>query len=208
VRLTGHELELIPSVVAAIAIVGGYLGVSAANRTTLNVAEQERSSKREDELKALKRTVYVKVISALNALVAARVVANEMDRFKLFGVGPTKEARTQVQAESKDALMALQDAMLEMSLVTGNNDLLTLAHEADEAARRASSRSYKAYPQAVGKLAACMQLDLKGVEFPRPELREAAIRELLRSRPSGQMFVTIPDPPPVQPPDPKPWWRR
>jgi hypothetical protein len=70
-HLTGHELTLISSGVAAIAIIGGYLGVRAANRNAVRIAKDERSSKREDELKALKRVVYVKMIHALNALMTA-----------------------------------------------------------------------------------------------------------------------------------------
>ena len=45
-HLTSYEIQLIPSVVAALAIVGGYLGVTSANRNTRLLASEQYLQKR------------------------------------------------------------------------------------------------------------------------------------------------------------------
>jgi hypothetical protein len=43
--LTGNELAAASSAVAAIGILGGYLGVRSANRNALQIAREERSTR-------------------------------------------------------------------------------------------------------------------------------------------------------------------
>jgi len=42
--LTAHELTAASSAVAALAVLGGYLGVRLANRNALKIAREERPS--------------------------------------------------------------------------------------------------------------------------------------------------------------------
>src|SRR6266542_452431 len=77
VYLTEHELAAASSAVAAIAIVGGYLGVRSANRNAIRIAEEERSSRREDEASALIRATYAKNLASLNALAVASMEFSE-----------------------------------------------------------------------------------------------------------------------------------
>lgn len=62
-HLTGNELSIASSAVAALAIIGGYLGVSSANRNALKIAREERSSKRSDDFNELKRQVYAQYLA-------------------------------------------------------------------------------------------------------------------------------------------------
>lgn len=77
-HITGDELTALPSVVAVIAIVASYTSVRSANRNALRLAREERSSRREGELDALKRTTYAKYDAALSALVRARADATKI----------------------------------------------------------------------------------------------------------------------------------
>ena len=45
-HLTSYEIQLIPSVVAALAIVGGYLGITSANRNARLLASEQYLQKR------------------------------------------------------------------------------------------------------------------------------------------------------------------
>jgi hypothetical protein len=50
VQITAHELTVASSGVAALAIVGGYLGVRSANHTAVAIARDERSARRRNDL--------------------------------------------------------------------------------------------------------------------------------------------------------------
>ena len=78
VNLTEHELTAASSAVAALAIVGGYLGVRSANRNAVKIAREERSSRRHDELDALKRVAYARCVAALLALNTASTEASAL----------------------------------------------------------------------------------------------------------------------------------
>ena len=77
--LTDHELTAASSVIAALAIVGGYLGVRSANNTAVKIAREASSTRRQDELNAVKLQVYAKFFAALQVLRDARyaVIATE-----------------------------------------------------------------------------------------------------------------------------------
>ena len=78
VNLTEQELAAASSAVAALAIVGGYLGVRSANRNAVEIAREERSSRRHDELDALKRITYARCVAALLALDTASLDARSL----------------------------------------------------------------------------------------------------------------------------------
>ena len=65
-HLTHAELTAIPSAVAAIAIVAGYLGVRSANKTAVKIARQERSAQRKDDFDSLRRKTYAEGLTALS----------------------------------------------------------------------------------------------------------------------------------------------
>jgi hypothetical protein len=77
-HITGNELAAASSAVAALAIIGGYLGVHSANQNALKISREERSSRRKEELDALKRGIYAKTMSELLALAAANIEASSM----------------------------------------------------------------------------------------------------------------------------------
>ena len=92
--LTAHELTALSSVVAALAIIGGYLGVRSANQNALKIAREERSSKRADELKALKLSTYVECVSML-------------DRLEESLKDPKQKSNAELIAKSNDAMVKL-----------------------------------------------------------------------------------------------------
>jgi hypothetical protein len=72
-HLTDHEVSIITSLlssaVAVTAIIWGYRGVRSANRNALEIAREERSVSREDDLTAVKRLAYAKLIAELSTLI-------------------------------------------------------------------------------------------------------------------------------------------
>jgi hypothetical protein len=85
--LTGHELEIVPSAVAAIAIVGALVGsrmsskstlkaVELSNSNALEIAREERSSRDKRELETHKRLAYADCLAKLGALYQASVALN------------------------------------------------------------------------------------------------------------------------------------
>jgi hypothetical protein len=120
VHLTGHEVTLIPglaaSAVAIVAIGFSYFQNKATNRNSLQatkesnanalaIAREERASKREDELNALKRTVYGQCIGAFN--VVAKEFAGMAGK-----VGPSRDP-----AGAAEAAVAAENAIAELSLI-------------------------------------------------------------------------------------------
>jgi hypothetical protein len=204
VFLTGHELTLVSSGVAAIAIVGGYLGVRSANRSAVKIAREERASKREGEMLALKRVIYVKLAIALNGLTTLAMDANKLasistPRRRRNRTG-LAERRETAQRAVIGAIAACQNASVEVGLITGNNDLRTLGSAASRAANEVSTddkESIVRFAVAASKLLSSMQLDLKGEEIPSLADQEAMTQFLLAHRtPDGLMQV------PVFPPEP------
>jgi hypothetical protein len=68
VQLTNQELTAASSLVAVVAIVGGYLGIRSANRNALAIAKDTRAAQRKSDLDALKRIAYSGFLSALAKL--------------------------------------------------------------------------------------------------------------------------------------------
>lgn len=85
-QLTAHELTAAASAVAALAILGGYLGVRSANRSAVAIAREERSARRATELDALKRVAYSEFLTALSSL------ADDQMKFELVDHSSAEEA--------------------------------------------------------------------------------------------------------------------
>jgi hypothetical protein len=70
VTLTGNEVTIVTggasSLVAAVAIVAGYLSTKNANRNALQIVREERHANRKYELEDVKRASYSKTMGALN----------------------------------------------------------------------------------------------------------------------------------------------
>jgi hypothetical protein len=121
VQLTGHELTIASSAVAALAIIGGYLGVRSANRNAVQIAREDRQIRRREELEELKRVSYAKVMTALNALAAASItmskLQSEMDpadgKASVEKIGRLQRALD----VHKDAEVAACDAIAEAELL-------------------------------------------------------------------------------------------
>jgi hypothetical protein len=66
VRLTGNDLTAASSIVAALAIVGGYLSVRSANRNAIKIAREERDARHEERLWDRRADLYVDLIQAID----------------------------------------------------------------------------------------------------------------------------------------------
>ena len=164
VHLTGNELTAASSAVAAVAIAGGYLGVRSANRNALKIAREERSSRRKDELDALKRTIYVRCLTALDALpmASAQVSASQATS------DPANQARMAAQRQSLDeALAVLYNVTVDIQLIAPD-PVRVLAVEAMTAAAKSAMYTDSAYTRGVLKLRTAMRYDLQGIDIPSP----------------------------------------
>lgn len=165
VHITGDELTAASSAVAALAIVGGYLGVSSANRNALKIAREERTAKRKDELQALKRTTYGKLLSAVTALAAAnmeqKALASDPKTGATFNLDATRKRMAAAQA--------VQDSMAEMALISSNNMLDNIANEAFIGATNCTRDDMLAFTRGAAKLRAALRNDLRGTEISSPE---------------------------------------
>jgi hypothetical protein len=153
VILTGHELAAATSAVAALAIVGTYLGVSSANRNAVKIAREERSSRRGDELNALKRVTYARCMSALLEL----------------NMAYTSESTSLADPSRPiDALQAARAAVVEMELIAPDG-LHDLALETMGSASQAAEGDTPGFARLAIKLRKAMASDLRGLDIPSPE---------------------------------------
>ncbi len=153
--LTGQELTAASSAVAALAIVGGYLGVRSANRNAVKIAREQRSSQRQVELEALKRVTYARCVAALPALNTASTRASG------------QHAGVAEISQRIDAAMAAHDAVVEVELIAPDR-LRDLAFEALAGAIW-QARSQAPWPRAGIKLRHAMRYDVQGADIPSPE---------------------------------------
>jgi hypothetical protein len=154
VILTGHELTAASSAVAALAIVGGYLGVSSANRNAVKIARAERSSRRRDELDALKRVTYARCVSALLELNVASTLASA----SLPGA-PSRLI---------DASQAAHAAVVDMELIAPDR-LRDLAFETMGSASQVTKDGTPGFVRLAIKVRKAMASDLRGLDIPSPE---------------------------------------
>jgi hypothetical protein len=189
--LTGHELTAASSTVAALAILGGYLGVRSANRNALKIAREERSSRERDELNALKRATYAKFLTALTALASASleqesITANPEIR------GP---ARIAVITKRAAALTNAQNTFAELGLIAP--DILhELASESLKCASMCSRENASAFTRGTTKIRLAMRLDVQSIKIPGPaELDHMALHAIAMQSHNPQSEYS--DAPPV-----------
>lgn len=162
-HLTGDELAAASIAVAALAIAGGYLGVRSANHNALKIAKEERSAQRQDELEALKRTVYVKCLAALLTLSGASMEASGYQGDTLSAM----QARVAATKKRLSASYAANNAISELTLIAPLR-LRELTTEAFQAASKSTKQDQMAYVRAGAKLSASMRDDLTGTDMPSP----------------------------------------
>ncbi len=166
-HLTGNELTAASSAVAAVAIAGGYLGVRSANRNALKIAREERSSRRKDELDALKRTVYVQCLAEFMALAAASVeVSNPQSSGRPRPLKPTSSMAALKQA--LDATQVAYRTVSDLDLIAPN-PVRELAAEAAAAAANCAHQDVLAFTRVGAKLRMAMRYDLRGIDIPSPD---------------------------------------
>lgn len=179
--LTQHELTAASSAVAALAILGGYLGVRSANRNALKIAREERSSRHRAELEALKRVTYAKFLTVLTALASASqeqeaIIANTEIR------GDTRIAAIKKRA---DALTAAQNMFAELELFAP--DLLReLARDSLECAGVCTRKNSPAFTQGAAKLRFAMRYDLQSPETSPEELNRITSGTIAAPPPNPQ----------------------
>jgi hypothetical protein len=164
-HITGNELTAASSAVAALAIVGGYLGVRSANQNALKISREERSSKRKEELDALKRGVYVGVLDKLNAFADAQMESSGLSN----NPSAPPQLRLEALRRQGEARQVAFRSVAELTLVTPNNLLRTLANEALHAAMNYSAESAVEFGRAMSKLQVSLRYELEGKELPSVE---------------------------------------
>jgi hypothetical protein len=180
VNLTDHELTAASSVVAALAIIGGYLGVRSANRNAVKIAREERSSRRKDELDALKRTTYAKCLAALMALATANAEQSALL------ADPNTSAAFKLAATRKriDAMQTAHDCNAELTLISPDNPLPDLATEALIGAACFTTKDGSAFIRGAAKLRGAMVAGLRGGKMPSPHLLNRIADTTLSKPPS------------------------
>ena len=161
-----------------LAIVGGYIGVRSANRNALTIAAEERSSRRQDELDALKRTTYARLLAALTSLASAAleqeaIVANT----QVHG-----EQRISVMMKKKEALAEARNIAAELDLLA-TDALRDLANNSLEIARSCGRENEAVFTQATAKLRAVMRYDLHSAELPNLAMVDRSTHDAIAALP-------------------------
>ena len=129
-HLTGNELSAASSVVAALAIIGGFLGVHSANRNALTLAREERTAKKDDDFDQLKRVTYVNAMRAIDTLQTLK-----MEQVTVLSDPTVNFAeKSQVTKRLMDSIRAANDSITELSLITDNPELQAMGTSAFTAA--------------------------------------------------------------------------
>lgn len=180
-QLTEHELTAASSAVAALAIVGGYLGVRSANRNSVRIAREERSSRRESEANALMRATYARSLAALNVLAVASIDFSQPKRMMLAVDTPNKELKEEFEAalaRCSTAEISAHNAGAEIDLIAPSK-ICELEAEAHDKATKCERRTQDEFLLARSRLRIAMRYHLKGLDIPgHHELSELAENEL------------------------------
>ena len=186
VHLTQPELTLASSAVAALAIVGGYFGVRSANLNAVKIAEEERSSRREDEANALLRATYAKTLAALNALAVASMEFSK-PRIAMRSVDiPNKELQEEYDAalaKCSAAEVSAHNVAAEIDLI-GPPEICTLEAEAHYQATACEPSTQNKFLRARARLRIAMRYDLQNLDIPEnsklDELTESEVKATTR----------------------------
>jgi hypothetical protein len=153
VQLTSHELTAASSVVAALAVVGGYLGVRSANRNALGIAREERSARRRRELNDLKRTIYSEFLAALS------VLADEQISFDAATTNKSKEA-DDLWRRAVDSAQTANNKLAQLTLIAPSQ-IHTMAEGAFKRALKATESDIAAIATEEEQLIVSMRADLE-----------------------------------------------
>jgi hypothetical protein len=153
--LTDHELTAASSTVAALAIIGGYLGVRSANQNALRIAREERSSQKRNDLTNLKLSVYAKCLANLNSAASASLHS---------GNPAINQVWQQRGVSAVDAMVAATNSVIELSLVAPIQ-VSNIAFDALVAAVHSEPGDAEFSP-VVMRLQGAMVADLGIVEMP------------------------------------------
>lgn len=152
-QLTAHELSIIPTIVAVIAIVGGYLGVRSANRTSVIIARDERAARRGSELDTLKRTAYSAFLVALSKLTDDQI---ELD----IATKQRRPEREEIWLRATHSARIANDSLAILSLVAPQS-IYAFANAAFGHALKATEADIGAVAEEGETLAGAMHLDLE-----------------------------------------------
>jgi hypothetical protein len=161
-HITGNELTAASSAVAALAIIGGYLGVHSANQNALTISREERSSRRKEESDALKRVIYAKVVSDLIALGSANIEKSALHNDPKI----SPQARADAVKRRLEALDTAYNSAAELSLISSNPLLEDLAMETLDGASKRTREDTVAFNRGMSKLQVCLSNDLFGRKNP------------------------------------------
>lgn len=168
VQLTDHELTAISSAVAALAIVGGYLGVRSANRNAVRIATVERSSRRADEFNALIRATYARSLAALNVLAVASMEFSkpkaEMLRVDIPGERLREEYEVAL-AKCSAAEVSAHNVGAEIDLLAPP-EICQLEADAHDKATICEPDTQDNFLHARAKLRIAMRYDLRNLAIP------------------------------------------
>lgn len=185
-HLTDHELTAASSAVAALAIIGGYLGVRSANHNALAIAREESSTRRKDELDALKRATYAKLLAALTVLSTSSMEREGANH----NATATPAYRVSTLRQWLAAMHAGMAALAEVELIAP--DLVReLAQRAFAASRASTQTDANSFTRTLGVVGVAMRYDLRGTKMPSLEVME---------RIGHQVMANAPKPPSSSPP--------
>ena len=159
--------------------------VRLANETALEIAREERSSKRADELLALKRTIYAKLLADLTTLSKACILGSTAKKLPL---AEQASAITRRMDASTDAANSLANVYL-----VAPSFINTLAGAAYEAALNCTITDSVAYIREGGKLRATMRDDLADQEFSTSEELESMTDIVLDRIATGSRATSVPE---------------
>jgi hypothetical protein len=179
--LTANELAAVSSAVAALGILGGYLGVRSANGNAVKIAREERSTRRRDELNDLKRATYARFLAALTALAAASLRLEAITAAGLRADAPIAAAE-----KREAAFAAAHDIAAELDLLApGMHDLAADALDKAHGCTRANRSHFSAR---LTELRTTMRRDLPSPEAPNfKELDSAAHARIGIPDPSAEI---------------------
>jgi hypothetical protein len=182
VQLTGHEVTAASGAVAALAIVGGYLGVRSANRNAVRIAREERSSRREDEANALIRATYARSLAALNVLaVASMEYSKATSKMRSVDI-PNKELQEEydaARAKCSVSEVSAHNVGAEIDLIAPP-EICKLEAEAHDKATTCEPDTQNEFLHARTRLRIAMRNDLQNLDIQEDsELSQLAESELV-----------------------------
>jgi hypothetical protein len=155
-HLTDHEVTIatsaLSSAVAIAAIIWGYRGVRSANISAVQIAQDERLSRLETDLRAEKRIAYAKILADLSTLISI----------------PPESPGDQRSDAAQCAILSLAEVE-----ITAPRNLYHLALRAYAALTAAPNRSVDGASSSgafwVAQLRRAIRIDLNGYPVPTPD---------------------------------------